>query len=101
MLHTPNQQQIVSGVQFDNMGRRGEADRFPIHILYSGSLQGTDISQNSIRGSHQRCIVLDGTGNVTIASNVAVDNYGNCIDIGPNATDNTIRYVDALLHCSI
>jgi len=93
VLHTPNQEQLLSGVQFDNMGRRGDVDRFPIQVLYSGSLQGTDISHNSIRGSHQRCIVLDGTGNVTITSNVAVDNNGNCIDIGPNAADNKIRYV--------
>lgn len=91
VLHTPNQQQKISGIQFVNMGRRGEVDRFPIQFLYSGSLHGTDISVNSIYGSHQRCIVLAGTGNVTIASNVAVDNRGNCIDIGPNAADNKIK----------
>ena len=93
MLHTINQQQIISGVHFGNMGRRGDVDKFPIQILYSGSLQGTDISRNTIEGSHQRCIVLDGTGNVTISHNVALNNRGNCIDIGPNATHNTIRYV--------
>jgi len=93
VLHTPNQVQLISGVRFDNMGRRGGVDRFPIQVLYSGSLQGTEISHNSIHGSHQRCIVLEGTGNVTIAFNVAVDNRGSCIEIGPNASDNKIRYV--------
>lgn len=90
VLHTTNQDQLISGVEFEHMGRRGEEDKFPIQIQYSGSLPGTLISKNSIHDSQQRCIVIDGTANITLSENVAANNYGHCIFVGHNASDNTI-----------
>ena len=75
------------------MGRRGEADKFALQILYSGPLVGTEIAFNSFFGSNQRCIVIEGSGNMTISNNVGVSNYGNCIFSGYSAGNNTIKYV--------
>ncbi len=83
-------QQKISGVQFKNMGRQSEDDRFGLQILYSGSLPGTEISKNSFYRSNHRCIVLEGTRNVTVLNNVGVSNAGHCIYSGPRARDNVI-----------
>lgn len=73
------------------MGRRSEDDRFGLQILYSGSLEGTEISMNSFYKSNHRCIVIEGSSNITINDNVGVGNVGHCMYQGPNARDNTIR----------
>ena len=75
------------------MGRRGEVDKFGLQILYSGSIEGTDISMNSFYKCNQRCITINGSGNITILGNVGVSNYGHCIHSGPSSRDNIIRYV--------
>ncbi len=91
VLHTLNVQQKIVGVQFINMGRRSEDDRFGLQILYSGSLEGTTISMNSFYKSNYRCIVIEGSANITVSDNVGVNNVGHCIYTGPRARDNIIR----------
>ena len=81
VLHTPNISQLVFGVEFFNMGRLSELDRFAIQLIYSGSLEGSSISKNSFH-DNWRCIVIDGTSNVTISNNVGHRNNGHCIFIG-------------------
>jgi len=90
VMHTPHVQQKISGVQFNNMGRQSE-DRFGLQILYSGSLPGTDISFNSFHNSNHRCIVLEGSHNITVSSNVGVGNSGHCVYIDWNSRDNVIN----------
>ncbi len=92
ILKTPNVTQKVIGVEFINMGRKGEEDRFPLQLLYSESIEGTQITANSIRSSNSRCIVIDGTSNVTISSNVAAMNMGHCIYVGFESMDNLIEH---------
>ncbi len=91
VLHTPDTAQLIKGVEFENMGRGGELDRYPVHFLYSGSIQGTEISWSSIHGSNLRCIAIEGTGNVTVSLNVAYKNKGHCIYLGYESQDNTIE----------
>jgi len=90
VLHTPNISQLVLGVEFVNMGRLSELDRFAIQLLYSGSLEGSSISKNSFH-DNWRCIVIDGTSNVTISNNVGHRNNGHCIFIGSQSQDNIIE----------
>lgn len=91
VLHTANVPQLISGVEFLNMGRNGEVDRFGLQILYSGSIEGTLITKNSFYKSNQRCIVVEGSSGMTVSHNVGVSNYGNCIWFGSQSQDNTIR----------
>ncbi len=91
VLKTPNVTQKVIGVEFINMGRRKEDDRHPFQISYSESIEGTLISGNSIRGSYNRCIVIDGTSNITISENVGYFNKGHCVYIGFESMDNLIE----------
>jgi len=76
ILHTPEVVQILDGVEFLNMGRKSEHDRFPIQILDSGKLEGTQISRNSIRKSNLRGISIEGTSDVKISKNVVYGCYG-------------------------
>ncbi len=91
ILKTPNVTQKLIGVEFANMGRKGEQDRFPLQLLYSESIEGTKISANTISGSHSRCIVVDGTSNVTVSNNVATTNKGHCIYVGFESMNNLIE----------
>jgi len=90
VLHTPHIAQRISGLEFINMGRLLETDRFPIQILYSGSIKGSVISWNSIRKSNQRGIALEGTSNVTIAENIGHKVTGHCMYVGFSSQDNKL-----------
>ena len=48
------------------------------------------MSKNSIYKSKQRCIVIDGSANITLSENVATDYTGQCYYFNHNATDNSI-----------
>lgn len=91
VLHTPGIAQIIEGVKFEGMGRRGEEDRYPLQLLYSGSVEGTIIDKNTIQGSNMRCIAIQGTGNAIVSNNVAASNHGHCIYVGNQAQDNLIQ----------
>ncbi len=92
VLKTPDVAQIIRGVEFINMGRKREEDRHPLQVLYSGSIEGTEISSNSIYGSNSRCITVEGTSNVTISGNVAALNRGHCVYIGYESLDNIVEH---------
>lgn len=77
VLHTPNVPQVIEGVELFNMGQMGVVNRFPLQFLYTGTVAGTSIARNTIRGSNHRCISMDGVSNATIASNVAYDTAGH------------------------
>lgn len=91
VLHTPDIAQIIEGVEFDGMGRSGEVDRYPLQLLYSGSVEGTKIDKNTILRSNMRCISIQGTGNATVSNNIAVRNSGHCIYVGYESQDNLIQ----------
>ncbi len=88
ILKTPNVTQTINGVEFINMGRRGEPDRHPITLTYSDTIEGSVISSNSIHGSNSRCIDVEGTSNATISGNVASRNIGHCVYIGWESRHN-------------
>lgn len=48
------------------------------------------MSKNSIMKSQQRCVVIDGSSNMTLSENVANEFIGQCFYFGPNATDISI-----------
>ena len=43
-----------------------------------GSVLGAVVAKNSIRQSNQRCVVVHGSHNVTVADNVSYDTHGHC-----------------------
>ena len=58
--------------------------------MYSSNVEGTSISRNSFRHSHQRCVSIEGTSNVTINHNVGYETRGHCIYIGYESQNNLI-----------
>jgi hypothetical protein len=50
----------------------------PIHFHLCGDVYGAIVAKNSIRDSKQRCMVVHGTHNLTIDSNVAYEHFGHC-----------------------
>lgn len=71
VLHTPTVQQRLEGIEFKNFGQQGLIGRYPIHVHLCGDLDGSKLAKNTIRESNQRCIVVHGTHNLTVADNVA------------------------------
>jgi hypothetical protein len=90
IFHTPNVVQRIEGVEFRNFGHQGVRGRYPIHFEFCGDLSGSVVSKNTIRKSHQRCIVVHGTDNLKVDSNVAYDTAGHCYAVdGGMETGNT------------
>eukprot|EP00804_Cyclotella_cryptica_P009369 CCRYP_018076-RB/>CCRYP_018076-RB protein AED:0.03 eAED:0.03 QI:374/1/1/1/0.94/0.9/20/617/4181 len=92
VFHTPGVAQTIEGVEFTNMGQQQGKNRFALHFLYSGDVPGTLIARNSIVASNHRCVVIEGSSNITIEANVAYDTAGHCFYIGSDARDNTLLY---------
>mmetsp|Transcript_33357 Transcript_33357/g.49078 ORF Transcript_33357/g.49078 Transcript_33357/m.49078 type:complete len:1022 (-) Transcript_33357:371-3436(-) len=78
VLHTPMIEQHLEGALLTNMGQQGKLGKYPLHFHMSGNVEGSTLAKNVIWESNQRCIVIHGTHNVTIDSNVAFDNEGHC-----------------------
>eukprot|EP00957_Ditylum_brightwellii_P161458 12293165-Ditylum_brightwellii.AAC.1 len=70
------------------MGHAYQDDRYPIQFKYCGSAAGSDVSCNSITSSNQRCISIDGTSDVTVSNNTALEAPGMCYHIGNKAENN-------------
>ena len=88
VFHTPGVAQIIEGVEFNNMGQQKGKNRFSLQFLYSGNVPGTSIARNSIRNSNHRCIVIEGSSNITVEANVAHETAGHCYYVGMDTTDN-------------
>jgi len=78
VFHTPLVEQTINGAEFLNFGRQGMPGRYPVHIHLSLDVSGSVVSKNLIRESNQRCIVVHGSYNLTIADNVAYEHKGHC-----------------------
>ena len=92
VFHTPGVAQTIEGVEFTNMGQQQGKNRFSLQFLYSGDVPGTSIARNSIRNSNHRCIVIEGSSNITVEANVAFNTSGHCFYVGSDARDNTLMY---------
>jgi parallel beta-helix repeat protein len=44
----------------------------------SENVAGSVVTQNTVRNSQQRCIVIHGSHNVTVTDNVAFETHGHC-----------------------
>lgn len=78
ILSTPRVIQIIEGIEIKQFGQQGTLGRYPIHYHLSSNAIGSKIVKNSIRKSHQRCIVIHGTDNVLVQENIAYDTLGHC-----------------------
>lgn len=92
VFHTPGVAQTIEGVEFTNMGQEQGKNRFTLQFLYSGDVPNTSIARNSIRNSNHRCIVIEGSSNITIQANVAHNTAGHCYYVGSDARDNALLY---------
>ena len=92
VFHTPGVAQTIEGVEFTNMGQQQGRNRFSLQFLYSGDVPGTSIARNSIRNSNHRCIVIEGSSNITVEANIAYDTAGHCYYVGTDATDNSLLH---------
>jgi hypothetical protein len=81
IFSTPNVVQSIEGIEFVRFGQQGTLGRYPIHYHFSGNAIGSKIVKNTIRQSHQRCIVIHGTDNVLVQENIAYDTAGHCFMI--------------------
>mmetsp|Transcript_29790 Transcript_29790/g.44184 ORF Transcript_29790/g.44184 Transcript_29790/m.44184 type:complete len:1743 (-) Transcript_29790:270-5498(-) len=100
IFHTPNQAQVIEGVEVRRFGQLGNIGRYPLHMHMSQNVPGSSISRNTVRDSSQRCIVIHDTHNVTLYENIAYDNTGHCfmIEDGSEEDNVFIRNLGALLH---
>lgn len=48
------------------------------YTLSGGDVSGSVVRKNTIRKSHQRCIVVHGSNNLVVEDNVAFDSFGHC-----------------------
>jgi hypothetical protein len=78
IIQTPKVQQYIEGIDFQNFGQQGSLGRYPIHFHLCGDVTGSIVIKNTIRLSNQRCIVVHGTNNLRIESNVAFNTKGHC-----------------------
>ena len=53
-------------------------------------MEGTLVSRNSFRQSNHRCVVLEGTSNVTVSHNIGYQTDGHCIYVGYESRANFI-----------
>jgi hypothetical protein len=78
ILQTPKVVQVIQGIDFQWFGQQGVLGRYPIHFHYCGNVRSSLVSKNTIRSSHQRCIVVHGSNNLLVRENVAYDTKGHC-----------------------
>ena len=78
----------IRGAEFDGMGVSGAYGQYPLHI--SGGTSTSLISQNTIRNSLNRCIVLSSTIGATVSSNVAYNTVGHCYYVDKLSKSNTV-----------
>ena len=78
ILKTPEQNQVIQGVDFVGFGEDGVHNSYPIHFDSCEDSSTSLVSKNTIRDSYQRCVVLDETNNVLVEENVAFGNKGHC-----------------------
>ena len=62
-----------------------------LQILYSGSVDGTLIAKNSIVDSNHRGIAVEGTSDVSIYDNVAVNVSGHAFYVGDQSWNNVLE----------
>lgn len=70
--------QQVIGVEIAGFGQPGMDGRFPLHIFYTPSIDGSIIAKNTVRQSKQRCIVLRGANSFIVEDNIGFDVMGHC-----------------------
>ena len=101
IMHTPSVAQMIQGIDIQHFGIQGTLGRYPIHFHFSGDVYGSVVAKNTIRHSHQRCVVVHGTDNVLVEDNVAYDNFGHCyilengIETGVSFLRNLGAQIDA------
>ena len=78
VFHTPRIHQMIEGVEIRNFGQQGTLGRYPLHFHVCGDVSGSVVAKNTIRSSHQRCIVVHATNNLQLHANVAFDTKGHC-----------------------
>jgi len=101
IMHTPSVAQTIEGIDIQHFGIQGTLGRYPIHFHFSGDVSGSVVTKNTIRHSHQRCVVVHGSDNVLVEDNVAYDNFGHCyiledgIETGVSFLRNLGAQIDA------
>lgn len=70
--------QFIQGVELINMGQRGQYGRYPLYFYMCQNAKKSVVAKLSIHDSNQRCIVVHGTWELTLDSNVAYNTMGHC-----------------------
>jgi hypothetical protein len=98
VLQTPQVQQHIEGIDFQNFGQQGSIGRYPIHFHFCGDVSGALVARNAIRQSNQRCVVVHGTNKLRIEENVAFDTKGHCfvLEDGIETGNEFIRNLGAM-----
>jgi hypothetical protein len=98
IMNTPKVQQYIEGIDFQNFGQQGTLGRYPIHFHLCGDVSGAIVIKNTIRLSNQRCIVVHGTNNLRVESNIAFNTKGHCfmLEDGIETGNTFIRNLGAM-----
>jgi len=78
ILKTPDQTQVIQGIEFIGFGEESVHQSYPIYFDSCNDSPNSIVSRNTIRKSNQRCVVLDETNDVLVEENVAFGNKGHC-----------------------
>jgi len=90
IFHTPNVAQTIQGVSFVGFGQGGKLGRYPIHFHISNDVNGSLLSKNVVRDSHQRCYFIHNTNYVTLDDNVAYNFRGHCYATETGIEENNV-----------
>lgn len=96
LMFGPNTTIHIEGVEFNRMGQKGHAARYPIHWHLAGNRSGDYARGNSIHHSYHRAIVTHGTSNVLVENNVAFDVRSHTYVPSENGTERGNRYIGNL-----
>lgn len=92
VMHTPTVDQNLSGVEIRQFGQMGKAWRFPVNFHMCRSVDGSVVSKNVIREAYYKCVVAQGTDDLSIKDNVAFDTRGHCYALQDGSeTGNTFE----------
>jgi hypothetical protein len=97
VFQTPRVRQYIEGVDIQGFGQQGTLGRYPIHFHLCRDVAGAMVVKNTVRSSHQRCIVAHGTDNLRIEDNVAYNTKGHCfmLEDGIETGNQFIRNIGA------
>lgn len=96
LMFRPGTTAHVEGVEFNRMGQKGHAGRYPIHWHVTGDRSGDYARGNSIHHSYHRAVVVHGSSHVLVENNVSYDVWSHAFVPSEDGSETGNRFVGNL-----